>query len=78
MVVNGSNPHLTTSEGWNAELAQQREEVGRSGDMTSTGNRTRVARMVAQWFTYYATAACCQLQLSNVCLFKSKISLIRV
>ena len=25
--------------------------------MTSAGNRTRVARMVAQWFTYYATAA---------------------
>ena len=25
--------------------------------MVSTGNRTRVARMVAQWFTQYATAA---------------------
>ena len=25
--------------------------------MTSTGNRTRVARMVAKWFTHYATAA---------------------
>ena len=25
--------------------------------MTFTGNRTKVARMVAQWFTHYATAA---------------------
>ena len=25
--------------------------------MTSTGNRTRVARMVVQWFIRYATAA---------------------
>ena len=25
--------------------------------MSSTGNRTRVARMVAQWFTHYARAA---------------------
>ena len=25
--------------------------------MTSTRSRTRVARMVAQWFTHYATAA---------------------
>ena len=24
--------------------------------MKSTGNRTRGARMVAQWFTHYATA----------------------
>ena len=27
--------------------------------MTSTGNRTRVARMVAQWFNHYATATQC-------------------
>ena len=26
-------------------------------DMASTENRTQVARMVAQWFTQYATAA---------------------
>ena len=51
-----SGTHLPTSEGWKAELAQQREEVGRSGGMTSTGNRARVARMVAM-FTHYTTAA---------------------
>ena len=52
-----SSTHLPTTEGWKAELAFQCEEVGRSGGMTSTGNRTRVARMVAQWFIHYATAA---------------------
>ena len=52
-----SGTHLPTSEGWNAELAQEREEVGGLLDMTSTGNRIRVIRMVAQWFTNYATAA---------------------
>ena len=40
-----------------AELAKQREVVGESVDMTSTGNRTRIARMIAQWFTHYATTA---------------------
>ena len=50
-----SGTHLPTSEGWKAELAWQREEIGRSVGMTSTGNQTRVARMVAQWFTRYAT-----------------------
>ena len=52
-----SGTHLPTSEGWKAELAQEREEVGGLLDMTSTGNRIRVVRMVAQWFTNYATAA---------------------
>ena len=49
--------HLPTPEGWKAELAQQREEVGRSGGMTSMGNRTWAACMVAQCFTHYPTAA---------------------
>ena len=40
-----SGTHLPTSEGWKAELAQQREEVGRSVGMSSTGNRTWVAHM---------------------------------
>ena len=40
-----------------AELKQQLKEVGRSVDMTSMRNQTRVARMVAQWFTHYAAAA---------------------
>ena len=52
-----SDTHLPISEGSKVELAYQREEVGRSGGMTSTGNRTRVVHMVAQWFTYYATPA---------------------
>ena len=51
-----SGTHLPTSEGWKVELAWQREEVGRSVGMTSTGNRTRVTRMVAECFTNYATA----------------------
>ena len=68
MVVDGSNlivddpelapvlsgTHLPTSEEWKAELAWQCGEVGRPVGMTSTGNRTRVSRMVAQWFTHYA------------------------
>ena len=52
-----SGTHLATSKGWEAELAQQREKVGRSVGMTSMGNRIRVARIVAQWFTHYATTA---------------------
>ena len=52
-----SGTHLPSSKGWKAELAKQREVVGESVDMTSTGNRTRIARMIAQWFTHYATAA---------------------
>ena len=48
--------HLPTSERWEAELAWQRKEVGRSVGMIFTGNRTRVARMLTQWFTHYATA----------------------
>ena len=51
-----SGTPLPTSEGWKAELAQQREEVGRSVGMTSMGNQTRVARIVTQWFTHCATA----------------------
>ena len=31
--------------------------MGKSVALTSTGNQTRVAYMVAQWFTQYATAA---------------------
>ena len=50
-----SGTHLPTLEGWKAELVWQREKVGRSVGMTSTGNQTRVARMVAQWFTHYTT-----------------------
>ena len=46
-----SSTHQTISEGWKTELAQQQEEVGRSGGITSTGNRTQVTRMVAQCFT---------------------------
>ena len=49
-----SGTHLPTSEGWKAELAWQSEEIGGSVGMTSTGNQTRVTRMVAQWFTRYA------------------------
>ena len=37
----------------------------RSGGMRSTGNRTRVAGMVAQSFTHYATAACRFINLLN-------------
>ena len=51
-----SGTHLLTSDGrliWPKQL----EEIGRSCGMTSTGNQTWVARMVAQWFTHYATAA---------------------
>lgn len=52
-----SGTHVPTSEGSKAELAQQREEIGRSVGMTSTENQTQVAFMVAQWFTRYAMAA---------------------
>ena len=62
MVADGSNPHvddpelasvlygshIPTLEGWKAELAKQREEIGRSTNMTSTGNRTWAALVVAQ------------------------------
>ena len=51
-----SGTHLPTSGGYKVKLALQREEVGRSLGMTSTGNQTRVARMVAQRFTHYAPA----------------------
>ena len=51
-----SGTHLPTPEAWKTELALQREEVGRSVGMTSTGNRTRVARMIGQWLTRYATS----------------------
>ena len=40
-----SGTHLPTSEGWTAELGWQCNEIGRSVGMTSTGNRTQVARM---------------------------------
>ena len=43
--------HLPTSEEWKVELAKQREDIRRSVGMTSTGNQTRVAHVVAQWFT---------------------------
>ena len=49
--------HLSTSKRWMAELTWQHEEIGRSTSMTSTGNQTRVASMVAQQFTHYATTA---------------------
>ena len=52
-----SGAHLPTSEGWKAELAYRREEVGRSIGMTSTGNQSQIPRMIAQLFTHYATAA---------------------
>ena len=55
-----SGTHLPNSEGWKAELAWQRQEVGRSVGMEvgfSTGNQTQVTCMVAQWFTHYATDA---------------------
>ena len=51
-----SGTHLPTSGAWKAQLAKQHEKVGRSVGMTSTGNQTRVARMVAQRFTHYDTA----------------------
>ena len=44
--------HLPTSEGWKPWLCSTRRG---SGKMRSTGNRTWVAHMVAQWFTHYAT-----------------------
>ena len=50
-----SGTHLLTSEGWKAELTEQREEVGKSGGMTSTRNWAMVVCMVVQWFTHYAT-----------------------
>ena len=43
--------HLPTSLGWKVELVWQCEMTGRYVGMTSMGNRTRVALMVAQWFT---------------------------
>ena len=52
-----SGAHLPTSEGWKAELAYRREEVGRSIGMTSTGNQSQIPRMIAQLFTHYATTA---------------------
>ena len=67
--------HLPTSEWWNAELAYQREEVGISIGMTSTGHRTRVACKVAQWFTHYAKAClrnlCMNCDFFNIILFTS-------
>ena len=47
-----SGTHLPTSEGWKTELAWQHE-----GDlvMRFTRNQTQATRMVAQWFTHYAT-----------------------
>ena len=50
-----SGTHLPTSEGWKAEWPSSARRWG-SGGMRSTGNRIRVAHMVAQWFTHYATA----------------------
>lgn len=50
-----SGTKLPTSEGWKAVQAKQRKDVGRSTDMSFTGNQTRVAHMVAERFTYYAT-----------------------
>ena len=49
--------HLPTSKGRKTELAQQREEIGKSAGVISKENQTRVARMVAQWFTHYAASA---------------------
>ena len=43
-----SGAHLPTSEVWKTELASLREDIVGSIGIT-TGNRTRVARMVAQW-----------------------------
>ena len=47
--------HLPTAEGWKADLAWRREDIGISIVMTSTGNWAGVASMVAYWFTHYAT-----------------------
>ena len=45
MVLYGT--HLPTSKGWKAKLAWQCEDIGRSVGVTSTGNQTQVACMVA-------------------------------
>ena len=50
-----SGTHLQTLEEWKAQWAKQREEKGSSVGMNSTKNRIRVACMVAQLFTPYAT-----------------------
>ena len=41
--------------------------------MTSTGNRTRVARMVAQWFNHYATATQCNHTIMQPAITCSKL-----
>ena len=61
---------LPTSEGQKAEFTQQCEEMERSFGMTSTGNRTWVARMEAKQFIYYAAAASDNLEVEiyvNTC-----------
>ena len=58
MVVDGSNPRhqwLGEMEGWVSLAARGDWEI--CWYNLSTGNRTRVARMVAQRITHYATAA---------------------
>ena len=52
-VLSGTN--FPTSERWEAELAQQREEIWWSNGLTFTGNWTRVAHMVAPRFIHYDT-----------------------
>ena len=47
-------------------ISLQREEIGRSVGMSFMGNRSQVAHMVAQWITFYATAALKLLEHSKV------------
>ena len=49
--------HLPTSKGRKTEYALQREEIGKSVGVISKENQTRVARMVAKWFTHCAASA---------------------
>ena len=50
-----SGTHLPTSEGWVGLAARGGRQI--CCGMTSTENRARVARVVAQSFMHYATAA---------------------
>lgn len=52
-----SSTHIPTSERLKAKIVYQSDNIGISVGMTPTGNRFRVARMVAQWLTFYAKAA---------------------
>ena len=70
-----SGIHLPISEGWKAVLPYQRKDVRRSADMSCTGNRSRVARIVAERFTHYATAVKiepCHTLNGRIFIFKEK------